>query len=119
MDEHMNNAAKLGYIVFPNKTLHTTFPINSQSLKYVVINHVIFCFKCYVVCVCACVFVCACDFYYKNSAIVLHANLRLLPILLQIRDGLKLYGFCDIMAKYPDICQPLFVPGVEMKVSAP
>ncbi|XP_028448917.1 uncharacterized protein LOC114565212 [Perca flavescens] len=47
-------------------------------------------------------------------AIVLHANLRLLPILQQIRDGLKLYGLGNIMAKYPDICQPLFVPGVEM-----
>uniref|UniRef100_A0A3Q3FD95 HECT domain-containing protein n=1 Tax=Labrus bergylta TaxID=56723 RepID=A0A3Q3FD95_9LABR len=49
-------------------------------------------------------------------AIVLHAHLRLLPILLQIRDGLKLYGLLEIMAKYPSICQPLFVPALEMKV---
>ncbi len=65
--------------------------------------------------VCWCVHV----IYYQKSTIVLHANLRLLPVLLQIRDGLKLYGLCDIMAKYHDICQPVFVPGVEMTVSAP
>ena len=56
---------------------------------------------------------------YKNRAIVLHGNLRLLPMLLQIREGLTLYGLSDIMAKYPDICKPLFVPGLEMKVSPP
>ncbi|CAK6963514.1 uncharacterized protein LOC117561507 isoform X2 [Scomber scombrus] len=51
-------------------------------------------------------------------AIVLHGNLRLLPMLLQIREGLTLYGLSDIMAKYPDICTPLFVPGLEMKADA-
>ncbi|KAK1895108.1 Phosphoglucosamine mutase, partial [Dissostichus eleginoides] len=56
--------------------------------------------------------------HYKNSAIVLHANLRLFPMLLQIKDGLSLYGLCSIMAKYPDIVQPLFVPGVEMTADA-
>uniref|UniRef100_A0A3Q2CZB6 HECT domain-containing protein n=1 Tax=Cyprinodon variegatus TaxID=28743 RepID=A0A3Q2CZB6_CYPVA len=50
-------------------------------------------------------------------SVVLHANLRLLPILQQLREGLRLYGLSDIMSTYPDICQPLFVPGVEMKVS--
>lgn len=67
---------------------------------------------------CACV-LCMNMIYYEISAIVLHANLRLLPILMQIRDGLKLYGLCGIMAKYPFIFQPLFVPGVEITVSAP
>ncbi|KAI4830721.1 hypothetical protein KUCAC02_002337 [Chaenocephalus aceratus] len=46
-------------------------------------------------------------------AIVLHANLRLFPMLLQIKDGFNLYGLCNIMANYPDICQPLFVPGAD------
>ncbi|TKS90254.1 hypothetical protein D9C73_024385 [Collichthys lucidus] len=53
-----------------------------------------------------------------TRAIVLHANLRLLPMLLQIRDGLKLYGLSDLMAKYLDVCQPLFVPGLEMTADA-
>uniref|UniRef100_A0A672G254 HECT domain-containing protein n=1 Tax=Salarias fasciatus TaxID=181472 RepID=A0A672G254_SALFA len=51
-------------------------------------------------------------------AIVLHGNLRLLPMLLQIREGLSLYGLSDFMAKYPDVCKPLFVPGIEMKADA-
>lgn len=51
-----------------------------------------------------------------NTSVVLHANLRGLPILQQIREGHRLYGLSDILARYPDICQP-FVPGVEMKVS--
>ncbi|XP_065818121.1 uncharacterized protein zgc:112966 [Labrus bergylta] len=51
-------------------------------------------------------------------SIVLHAHLRLLLILLQIRDGLKLYGLLEIMAKHPGICQPLFVPRLEMKADA-
>ncbi|XP_041822842.1 uncharacterized protein LOC121628016 [Melanotaenia boesemani] len=51
-------------------------------------------------------------------SVVLHANLRLIPILQQIRDGMGLYSLCHIMAKYPDICRPLFVPGIEMKADA-
>ncbi|KAK5916026.1 hypothetical protein CesoFtcFv8_001565 [Champsocephalus esox] len=51
-------------------------------------------------------------------AIVLHANLRLFPMLLQIKDGFNLYGLCNIMANYPDIRQPLCVPGVEMTADA-
>ncbi|XP_035988952.1 uncharacterized protein LOC105921256 [Fundulus heteroclitus] len=51
-------------------------------------------------------------------SVVLHANLRLLPILQQLRKGLRLYGLSDIMSTYPDTCQPLFVPGVEMKADA-
>ncbi|KAM4556281.1 uncharacterized protein V3H82_016166 [Fundulus diaphanus] len=50
--------------------------------------------------------------------VVFHANLRLLPILQQLREGLRLYGLSDIMSTYPDTCQPLFVPGVEMKADA-
>ncbi|KAG9259585.1 hypothetical protein AMEX_G27902 [Astyanax mexicanus] len=43
---------------------------------------------------------------------------KLFPILQQVRNGLQLYGLSDLMAKYPDICQPLFTPGVEMIADA-
>uniref|UniRef100_A0A672I8I2 HECT domain-containing protein n=1 Tax=Salarias fasciatus TaxID=181472 RepID=A0A672I8I2_SALFA len=51
-------------------------------------------------------------------AVVLHGNLRLPPMLLQIREGLSLCGLSDFMAKYPDVCKPLLVPGIEMKADA-
>ncbi|XP_036416500.1 uncharacterized protein LOC118800395 [Colossoma macropomum] len=53
-----------------------------------------------------------------TRAVILHAMLKLVPILQQIRKGLQLYGLCDLMSKYPKICQPLFVPGVEMTADA-
>lgn len=51
------------------------------------------------------------------SAVILHANLRLLPILQQMKEGLSLFGLGNIMARHPDICRPLFVPGDEVTVS--
>ncbi|KAM4563611.1 G2/M phase-specific E3 ubiquitin-protein ligase-like [Odontesthes bonariensis] len=51
-------------------------------------------------------------------AVILHANLRLLPILQQMKEGLSLFGLGNIMARHPDICRPLFVPGDEVTVDA-
>ncbi|XP_075322562.1 uncharacterized protein LOC142380530 [Odontesthes bonariensis] len=43
-------------------------------------------------------------------AIVLHATLRLTPILQQLRSGLKIYDFLEVIERQPLICAPLFVP---------
>ncbi|KAK5929864.1 hypothetical protein CgunFtcFv8_011059 [Champsocephalus gunnari] len=51
-------------------------------------------------------------------AIILHAVLRLQPMLEQLREGLQLYGLLSLMSQYPDICQPLFVSGGDVKVNA-
>ncbi|XP_060760779.1 uncharacterized protein LOC132870874 isoform X2 [Neoarius graeffei] len=51
-------------------------------------------------------------------AVVLHAILRLLPLFCQLREGLALYGVADLMRQYPDVCQVLFVPGLEVKADA-
>ncbi|XP_067289317.1 uncharacterized protein [Pseudorasbora parva] len=49
-------------------------------------------------------------------AIILHATLKLIPILQEIRKGLQLYGLGGLMEKHPEMCQPLFVPGTETAV---
>ncbi|XP_049318755.1 G2/M phase-specific E3 ubiquitin-protein ligase isoform X2 [Astyanax mexicanus] len=51
-------------------------------------------------------------------AVILHAVLRLQPMLEQLREGLQLYDLLSLLRQYPDICQPLLVPGEDVKVSA-
>ncbi|XP_047186362.1 uncharacterized protein LOC118292456 [Scophthalmus maximus] len=51
-------------------------------------------------------------------AIILHAVLRLQPMLEQLREGLQLYDLLLLMSHYPEICQPLFVPQEDAKVNA-
>ncbi|RXN32911.1 G2 M phase-specific E3 ubiquitin- ligase-like protein [Labeo rohita] len=45
-------------------------------------------------------------------SIVLHATLRLLPLLKQIRKGFEVYNFVDILENHSGLCQQFFVPGV-------
>ncbi|KAI2645865.1 G2/M phase-specific E3 ubiquitin-protein ligase [Labeo rohita] len=45
-------------------------------------------------------------------SIVLHATLRLVPLLKQIRKGLEVYNFVDILENHSGLCQQFFVPGV-------
>ncbi|XP_063056349.1 uncharacterized protein LOC134450438 isoform X2 [Engraulis encrasicolus] len=44
-------------------------------------------------------------------AIVLHSTMRIMPMLLQLRKGLQLYGLQSEMATHPEACHGLFVPG--------
>ncbi|XP_056599036.1 uncharacterized protein LOC130417481 [Triplophysa dalaica] len=44
-------------------------------------------------------------------AIVLHSTMRVVPMLDQLRKGLKLYDLQKVMEMHPDLCLPLFVPG--------
>ncbi|KAI2645966.1 G2/M phase-specific E3 ubiquitin-protein ligase [Labeo rohita] len=44
-------------------------------------------------------------------AIVLHSTMRVVPTLDQLRKGLQLYDFRNVMEMHPDLCLPLFVPG--------
>ncbi|KAK1886622.1 G2/M phase-specific E3 ubiquitin-protein ligase [Dissostichus eleginoides] len=45
------------------------------------------------------------------QAIVLHSTTRLIPMLQQLRKGMELYGLVDQMARNPEACHSLFVPG--------
>nr|XP_054594265.1 uncharacterized protein LOC129161649 isoform X2 [Nothobranchius furzeri] len=49
---------------------------------------------------------------------VLHATMRLLPMLQQICSGMKLYGLLSLVQQEKDICRQLFVPGSFGKVDA-
>uniref|UniRef100_A0A8C2A4U8 HECT domain-containing protein n=1 Tax=Cyprinus carpio TaxID=7962 RepID=A0A8C2A4U8_CYPCA len=44
-------------------------------------------------------------------SVVLHATVRLLPMLQQICFGMKLYGLLSLVQQEADICRQLFVPG--------
>ncbi|XP_041861401.1 G2/M phase-specific E3 ubiquitin-protein ligase-like [Melanotaenia boesemani] len=46
-----------------------------------------------------------------TQAITLHAKVRLIPILNQLHEGLKLYGLDDFLKHHRQMCQQLFVPG--------
>ncbi|XP_077093820.1 uncharacterized protein LOC143745586 [Siphateles boraxobius] len=43
-------------------------------------------------------------------SIVLHATLRLIPLLKQLRKGLQVYNFVDILEEHFGLCQHFFVP---------
>ncbi|KAA0721566.1 hypothetical protein E1301_Tti019438 [Triplophysa tibetana] len=45
-------------------------------------------------------------------SVVLHATLRLIPLLKQIRKGFQVYNFVDILENHSDLCKQFFVPGV-------
>ncbi|XP_073732100.1 G2/M phase-specific E3 ubiquitin-protein ligase-like isoform X2 [Misgurnus anguillicaudatus] len=52
------------------------------------------------------------------DAIVLHSAVRIIPVLQQICDGLRLYGFHNLLTHHSDTCLQLFVPGHLKKVDA-
>ncbi|XP_039517805.1 uncharacterized protein LOC120471939 [Pimephales promelas] len=52
------------------------------------------------------------------DAIVLHSAVRIIPMLQQVCDGLKLYGFQDLLAQHSETCLQIFVPGYLKKVDA-
>lgn len=45
-------------------------------------------------------------------SIVLHATLRLVPLLKQIRKGLEVYNFVDLLENHSGLCHQFFVPDV-------
>uniref|UniRef100_A0A3Q2SV61 HECT domain-containing protein n=1 Tax=Fundulus heteroclitus TaxID=8078 RepID=A0A3Q2SV61_FUNHE len=51
-----------------------------------------------------------------TQAINLHAKLRLVPILSQLREGLRFYGLNEVLKYHEDLCEQLFVPGHLSKV---
>ncbi|KAF4117033.1 hypothetical protein G5714_001586 [Onychostoma macrolepis] len=51
-------------------------------------------------------------------SVVLHATVRLLPMLQQVCSGMKLYGLLTLVQQDTDICRQLFVPGSFTKVDA-
>ncbi|CAM4571053.1 unnamed protein product [Leuciscus chuanchicus] len=52
------------------------------------------------------------------DAIVLHSAVRIIPMLQQVCDGLKLYGFQDLLVQHSETCLQFFVPGHLKKVDA-
>ncbi|KAK1153193.1 hypothetical protein AOXY_G30077 [Acipenser oxyrinchus oxyrinchus] len=53
--------------------------------------------------------------YICVRAIILHSTVRLTAMLQQVRKGLQLYNFLDIMEQYPDLCHSLFMLGEDDK----
>ncbi|KAF4116602.1 hypothetical protein G5714_004091 [Onychostoma macrolepis] len=51
-------------------------------------------------------------------SVVLHATVRLLPMLQRVCSGTKLYGLLTLVQQDTDICRQLFVPGSFTKVDA-
>ncbi|KAK2906479.1 hypothetical protein Q8A67_005464 [Cirrhinus molitorella] len=51
-------------------------------------------------------------------SVVLHARVRLVPMLQQICSGMKLYGLLTLVQQVKDICRQLFVPASFTKVDA-
>ncbi|XP_041849877.1 uncharacterized protein LOC121645464 [Melanotaenia boesemani] len=51
-------------------------------------------------------------------SVILHATVRLLPMLQQICSGMKLYGLLNLVQQESEICRQLFVPGSFGKVDA-
>ncbi|KAK1904566.1 G2/M phase-specific E3 ubiquitin-protein ligase [Dissostichus eleginoides] len=51
-------------------------------------------------------------------AIVLHSTTSLIPMWQQLRKGMELYGLVDQMARNPEACHSLFVPGKITKPDA-
>ncbi|XP_049331754.1 uncharacterized protein LOC125799316 [Astyanax mexicanus] len=46
-----------------------------------------------------------------TRSIVLHATLRLMPMLKQVRKGLQTYNFVEVLEAHAELCQRFFVPG--------
>uniref|UniRef100_A0A3B1J5C8 HECT domain-containing protein n=1 Tax=Astyanax mexicanus TaxID=7994 RepID=A0A3B1J5C8_ASTMX len=55
---------------------------------------------------------------HLRGAVILHAVLRLQPMLEQLREGLQLYDLLSLLRQYPDICQPLLVPGEDFVMAS-
>ena len=55
-------------------------------------------------------------FFFAISAVSLHGLLRLIPILNQLREGLRLYGVDEVLGRHGQMCQQTFVPGFIQEV---
>uniref|UniRef100_A0A671V683 HECT domain-containing protein n=1 Tax=Sparus aurata TaxID=8175 RepID=A0A671V683_SPAAU len=53
-----------------------------------------------------------------TDAVSLHGLLRLIPILSQLREGLRLYGLDEVLGHHGRMCQQLFVPGFIQEVDS-
>lgn len=56
-------------------------------------------------------------FFFAISAVTLHGLLRLIPILNQLREELRLYGVDEVLGHHDQMCKQLFVPGFIQEVS--